>query len=446
MSEMRHIAARAFNTPILAHPGKAVAFAQGLGARILGAEVSVTGAAVKTRPHAGTLVSATAGMKAEGQNGAYPVVDGIAVIEVTGALVHRGAWIGESSGLSSYEGIATQVDAAASDPMVKGIALEIDSYGGEVAGAFDLADRIRAARGVKPIWAFVSEHAYSAGYIVASQADRIVLPRTGGVGSIGVVVMHTDYSQAMELGGVNVTLVHSGLHKVDGNPYQPLPEEVEEGIRAELDQLRVLFAETVSKGRKSKLSAEAALATEAQVYRGQAAVDAGLADEVSDVKSAFVRFGDRVNGRSGGRIATRGVSKMAHEEGREEAVVTKADADAALAAAVSAAKAQAKVESDAGIAAAVAAALADQSAKMEADKARVKAVMALPEAKGREQLASFLADKGMSADEAKEGLACAGLTYSAAMDTAGGANVPHSDLMPAGKPVSAAQPNIALVI
>jgi capsid assembly protease len=66
----------------------------------------------------------------------YPVVDGIAVIEIAGVLIHRGSWIGQSSGQTSYEGIAAQIEAAASDPAVRGLALEIDSFGGEVAGCF----------------------------------------------------------------------------------------------------------------------------------------------------------------------------------------------------------------------------------------------------------------------------------------------------------------------
>ena len=84
-------------------------------------------------------------------NPPYPVVDGIAVIEIAGVLIHRGGWIGQSSGQTSYEGIAAQIEAAASDPAVRGIALEIDSFGGEVAGIFDLADRIRAIRGSKHV-------------------------------------------------------------------------------------------------------------------------------------------------------------------------------------------------------------------------------------------------------------------------------------------------------
>ena len=220
----------------------------------------------------------------------FAVVDGIAVIEIAGTLVHRGAWIGQSSGLTSYEGIAAQLQAAVADPGVRGIALDIDSFGGEVAGAFDLADRIRAARAQKPVHAFVAEHALSAGYVLASQADRIILPRTGAVGSIGVVALHTDISGALDQKGIAVTLIHAGSHKIDANPYQPLPEAVQDQMQRELEVVRFLFAETVAAGRGDRLTHAAALATEAAVFRGADAIAAGLADEMADPVTAFLTF------------------------------------------------------------------------------------------------------------------------------------------------------------
>ena len=290
------IAARAFNTPLLVEPSKAMAFLSGLGPRILGRRVKLVDsddvpdgtAALPARASilAGNL---TEQLQQHGDT-PYPVVDGIAVIEISGVLIHRGSWIGQSSGQTSYEGIAAQIEAAASDPSVRGLALEIDSFGGEVAGVFDLADRIRAIRGDKPVWAFVAEHAFSAGYALASQADRILLPRTGAAGSIGVVVMHADLSGQLDQDGVQVTLIHSGQHKVEGNPYEPLPKNVRDDIQREIDVLRFLFAETVAAGRAGRLSQEAALATEAATYRGTDAVAAGLADEVTDLARGFASF------------------------------------------------------------------------------------------------------------------------------------------------------------
>jgi capsid assembly protease len=290
------IAARAFNTPLLVEPSKAMAFLSGLGPRILGRQVELADGV--DRPEGKTVLPARASILGGNLterlqhhgDAPYPIVDGIAVIEISGVLIHRGSWIGQSSGQTSYEGIAAQVEAAAKDPSVRGLALEIDSFGGEVAGVFDLADQIRAVRATKPVWAFVAEHAFSAGYALASQADRILLPRTGTVGSIGVVVMHADLSGQLDQDGVRVTLIHSGQHKVEGNPYQPLPESVRDDIQREIDVLRFLFAETVAAGRGDRLSQDAALATEAATFRGTDAVAAGLADQVTDLARGFSGF------------------------------------------------------------------------------------------------------------------------------------------------------------
>ena len=292
------IAQRAFNTPLMVDPAKALAFLSGLGPRITGQDITFQGLEVDTADQVEAKMPARASLfgndlaQRHQRNGSQPfaVVEGIAVIEIAGTLVHRGAWIGQFSGLTSYEGIAAQLQAASADPAVRGIALDIDSFGGEVAGAFDLADRIRSARAQKPVQAFVAEHALSAGYVLASQADRIILPRTGAVGSIGVVALHTDMSGALDQKGIAVTLIHAGIHKIDANPYQPLPEAVHDQMQRELEVVRFLFAETVAAGRGDRLSHAAALATEAAVFRGADAIAAGLADELADPVTAFRAF------------------------------------------------------------------------------------------------------------------------------------------------------------
>ncbi|MEL5878930.1 S49 family peptidase [Cereibacter sphaeroides] len=294
------IAGRVFGTPLLVDPVKGAAFLAGLGPRLVNGALELRGIeelapdrvaeAGRIAPRASVLLDDAGDARREAGRPLYRVEGGVAVIEVTGTLVHRGGWIGQSSGTTSYEGLMAQITAAVVDPSVRGIALEIDSYGGEVAGLFDLADTIRAARAVKPVRAFVAEAALSAAYAIASQAERIVLPRTGAVGSIGVLLVHADFSQAMADRGVAVTLIHAGRHKVDGNPYEALPEGVRADLQARVEASRGLFAETVAAGRGARLTRQQALATEAQVLDGAAAVAAGLADEVSDLRSAFAAF------------------------------------------------------------------------------------------------------------------------------------------------------------
>ena len=152
----------------------------------------------------------------------YDLVGPVAVIQVEGTLVQKLGTLRPYSGMTGYDGIRQNFLEALSDPAVEAIVLDIDSPGGEVAGCFDLVDTIYAARGEKPIWSVLSESAYSAGYAIASAADRIVVPRTGGTGSIGVISMHVDWSQALTEAGVKVTFITYGERKADGHPEIPL--------------------------------------------------------------------------------------------------------------------------------------------------------------------------------------------------------------------------------
>jgi ClpP class serine protease len=172
----------------------------------------------------------------------YDVVDGCAIIPVEGTLVHKGGWLGAYSGETSYQGLQTQVARAMADESVKGVAFEIDSYGGEVSGAFETSDMIFALSQVKPTMAILSDCAYSAGYLMASACRQIVVPEAGGAGSIGVITMHVDYSKALDEEGIKVTMLAAGAHKADGNPYEPLPADVAARIMANVETSRQAFA------------------------------------------------------------------------------------------------------------------------------------------------------------------------------------------------------------
>lgn len=299
------ITQRAFNSPLLVEPRKAAAFMRGLGPRLLSVDSAQIAMAMEDDgaadpawsppPFASLLGDELGESIRQGWSDGYGLVEGVAVIAISGVLIHRGAWIGQSSGQTSYEGVRAQIDAAVEDPAVKGIALEIDCFGGEVAGCFDLADHIRAVAKIKPVRAFIAEHAYSAAYALAAQADKIIVPRSGGVGSIGVLCMHVDVSGAMKKEGVAVTLIHAGAHKVDGHPYAALPDDVRDTMQAEMEQLRQLFATTVGKGRGDRLDAAAALGTEAKCFSGADAVREGLADEVQEPRVAFQEFIEEIN-------------------------------------------------------------------------------------------------------------------------------------------------------
>lgn len=214
----------------------------------------------------------------------YGLIDGVAIIPVRGVLF-QGAW--SCSWATGYDWIRRGFVAALSDPEVRAIVLDIDSPGGEVAGCFDLADTIHAARGVKPIAAILSESAYSAAYALASAVDpgRLSVPRTGGAGSIGVIWMHVDWSTALTGAGIKVTFVTYGDRKADGHPEIPLSKEARERFQADVDMMGDLFVATVARNRN--LAPQKVRDTQAATFLGQKGVDLGLADVVLAPDAAF---------------------------------------------------------------------------------------------------------------------------------------------------------------
>ncbi|WP_245623695.1 S49 family peptidase [Paraburkholderia nodosa] len=222
----------------------------------------------------------------------YDVAEGVARIPIEGTLVHKLGTLHPYSGMTGYDGIRALLSMALGDPDVRAIMLDIDSPGGEVAGCFDLVDAIYAARGRKPIWAVLTESAYSAAYAIASAADRIIVPRTGGTGSVGVICMHVDMSQALTRAGIDVTLIHYGARKADGNEFNPLSKGALARFQADVDAMGEIFVKTVARNRDLKTAA--VRDTEAGTFLGADGVEIGFADEVLPPDEAFASLLDEL--------------------------------------------------------------------------------------------------------------------------------------------------------
>lgn len=234
----------------------------------------------------------------EGARNLYDVVEGVAIVPVQGTLVPRSAWVG-ASWATGYNVLQLQLSAALRDPAVKGIALLIDSSGGYVKGLYELVDWFNVARAAspKPVVSLVQDVAYSAAYQLACLGDQISVPRTGGVGSIGTLMVHWEYSQWLEKMGDRVTVIRSGAKKADGNPYEPLPDHVKAEMQALLDEFRDIFAETVVRLRVeagASVTVDAVLKTEARLFEGPkglaTAKSIGLLDQIMTPHEAFQHF------------------------------------------------------------------------------------------------------------------------------------------------------------
>lgn len=283
--QFAHLAQRMFNTPLAIHPGKAEVVVAALAERLGITQIArMDGRAV--RPMAmeddwGEEFIQPARQRDEG----FDVVEGVAVIQVEGTLVQRLGQMRPYSGMTGYDGIRQAFITAQLDPKIRAIVLSIRSPGGEVAGCFDLVDMIYGARGNKPVWAILDEFAYSAGYAIASACDVITVPRTGGVGSVGVITMHVDWSKALDAAGMKVTILSYGDRKADGAPEIPLSPEAEAAFQADINTMGELFVSTTARNRS--LAPEAVRATQAACYLGVNGIPVGFADKVMAPDAAF---------------------------------------------------------------------------------------------------------------------------------------------------------------
>lgn len=283
MSRFGHLAQRLFNVPLALHPRKAEVIMGALADRL---RIAVVPTAFEDDEGDGyDFTGPRRGRDGRGEDRGFDLVGGVAIVPVQGTLVQKNGTLRPWSGMTGYDGIRQSFLTAVTAPDVRAVVLDVDSPGGEVAGCFDLVDEIWAARGEKPIWAILNENAFSAAYAIASAADRIIVPRTGGTGSIGVICMHVDWSEAITEAGLKVTIISYGAKKADGRPELPLSKSALADITADITAMGELFCDTV--GRNRRLAVADVQAMEAGTFLGANGVRAGLADSVMAPDAAF---------------------------------------------------------------------------------------------------------------------------------------------------------------
>ncbi len=221
------------------------------------------------------------------------LVGSVAVVPIQGPIFQHDDVFGMFGAVGVHDLRAT-IATALADPAVEGILLAIDSPGGEVAGIADLADELYAARTRKPMWAAADEGMHSAAYWLGSAAGPVSLPRTGSVGSIGALVVHTDVSGMLERVGIKTTVIKSGEKKALFSPLSPLSAVARDTLQAEVDRVADLFIGSVARARG--LHASAVRGFEAGTFEGEAAVAAGLADHTTTLEGACALLQQQITG------------------------------------------------------------------------------------------------------------------------------------------------------
>lgn len=213
----------------------------------------------------------------------------VAIIPIVGALMPR-SWRGSLGSYAGMDALRQQLNAAARNPEVASIVLDIDSPGGAVAGTAETAAAVAAAARRKPVVAVANSLAASAAYWIASQASEVVLAPHALAGSIGVLAIHQNVAGMMDRLGVDTTVVRSGARKAEGHPFGPLDATARAGIQARVDEAAAGFFDAVAAGRRMSQRVARDRFADGRVLGTREALATGLADRVATLDAVIAEL------------------------------------------------------------------------------------------------------------------------------------------------------------
>jgi protease-4 len=231
----------------------------------------------------------------------------IAIVDVQGLIYGGYVGSGESSAVNL---IHQQLKRARSDPRVRAVILRVNSPGGEVLAADEMARAIAEFQEQtdKPVVAVLEGVAASGGYYVAAPCRWIVANELTLTGSIGVIMQGYNYRGLLDKVGVRPQVFKSGRFKDmlrgSKSPDEFLPEE-EQMVQALIEETFGRFKTVIAEGRAAadrrndgkgrKLDEEWQQWADGRIFSGKQAFEAGFVDELGSLKTAVSRAKDLAN-------------------------------------------------------------------------------------------------------------------------------------------------------
>jgi len=255
----------------------------------------------------------------------YEINNGIAVINISGVLTKRASFVDRllfgTTSIDYYQELFLQ---AMSDKDVDVVILYISSPGGGVSGTPEFAKTIFESRGQKPIITYTDDIMASGAYWVGSAADKIYISgKTVEVGSIGVYMIHMDYSKMDEDMGIKTTEIVAGKYKRLASFNKELSKEGKEYLQSQIDFIYSVFVEDIAKNRNRTSDEVREGMAEGKIFIGEQAIMAGLVDGVSTLKELQVDIEENMlklvfPGSGGGMGDMKEVSMIESKEIKEK--------------------------------------------------------------------------------------------------------------------------------
>jgi signal peptide peptidase SppA len=213
-----------------------------------------------------------------------------AVIPIHGVISPRMNQFTQASGGTSFDALGQQLQAAVADPTVKTILFDVDSPGGNVAGASEFARDVLRARTIKPVIAHANHLMASAAYHAMSGATEIVASPSALAGSIGVYTLHNDISDALAQMGIKRSVISAGKYKAEGADGGPLSDDAKAHVLGLVEGSYGRMVGDIAKGRGVRPADVRNGFGEGRTLNAEQALAVGLIDRIATMPETLARI------------------------------------------------------------------------------------------------------------------------------------------------------------
>ena len=184
------------------------------------------------------------------------------------------------------QSVVKMLKAANNDKRIKSVVLRVDSPGGSGVASDEMWAEIEKVRKNKPVVVSMSDVAASGGYWISMSCDAIVANSTTITGSIGVIGMVFDLSNAYNKLGIKWDTVKKGSHADMLTDKRPMTKEERLTFKKIVNDFYQTFIEKVAKGRGKTLEEVHEIA-QGRVWTGVRAKKYGLVDSLGGLDVAL---------------------------------------------------------------------------------------------------------------------------------------------------------------
>lgn len=214
----------------------------------------------------------------------------VAVIPMYGVIAPRMNLFSDMSGGTTFEQLTAQLHEALALPDLSAIVFDVDSPGGNVAGASEFAREVLKARTRVPVYAQAQYLCCSAAYWPMACATEIIASPSAMVGSIGVYAIHDDVSAALDKIGIKRSVYSAGKYKAEGADGGALTEDAAAHVQQLVDSSYARMVGDIAKGRGCSAADIRSGYGQGRTLTADDALAIGMIDRVATMSETLTRI------------------------------------------------------------------------------------------------------------------------------------------------------------